>query len=116
MRSAARPSVRVSTCLPPPPPQHGPKLALYLYEMLHDHKGSLTKDEQLAVGVFMTTLKLCGHRCIPPGAPAKPDLLKAIKEVGTGRGPPGGGTRTPSVTARSETACLNALHVSCRSS
>lgn len=62
-------------------PQHGPKLSLYLYEMLHDHKDSLTKDEQNAVGVFMTSLKLCGHRCIPPNAAHKQDLLKAIKEV-----------------------------------
>lgn len=61
--------------------QHGPKLSLYLYEMLHDHKDDLTKDEQNAVGVFMTSLKLCGHRCIPPNAPHKQDLLKAIKEV-----------------------------------
>lgn len=61
--------------------QHGPKLSLYLYEMLHDHKEHLTKDEQNAVGVFMTSLKLCGHRCIPPNAPHKQDLLKAIKEV-----------------------------------
>uniref|UniRef100_A0A3B4ZMN3 Lysosomal trafficking regulator n=1 Tax=Stegastes partitus TaxID=144197 RepID=A0A3B4ZMN3_9TELE len=60
--------------------EHGPKLSLYLYEMLHDHKDSLTKDEQSAVGVFMTSLKLCGHRCIPPNAPHKQDLLKAIKE------------------------------------
>uniref|UniRef100_UPI003AAA8FA9 lysosomal-trafficking regulator n=1 Tax=Centroberyx gerrardi TaxID=166262 RepID=UPI003AAA8FA9 len=60
--------------------EHGPKLSLYLYEMLHDHKDSLTKEEQTAVGVFMTSLKLCGHRCIPPNAPHKPDLLKAIKE------------------------------------
>uniref|UniRef100_A0A668AYI8 Lysosomal trafficking regulator n=1 Tax=Myripristis murdjan TaxID=586833 RepID=A0A668AYI8_9TELE len=60
--------------------EHGPKLSLYLYEMLHDHKDSLTKEEQSAVGVFMTSLKLCGHRCIPPNAPHKPDLLKAIKE------------------------------------
>uniref|UniRef100_A0A671VNB5 Lysosomal trafficking regulator n=1 Tax=Sparus aurata TaxID=8175 RepID=A0A671VNB5_SPAAU len=60
--------------------EHGPKLSLYLYEMLHDHKDSLTKDEQNAVGVFMTSLKLCGHRCIPPNAPHKQDLLKAIKE------------------------------------
>lgn len=51
--------------------------------MLHDHKDSLTKDEQNAVGVFMTSLKLCGHRCIPPNAPHKQDLLKAIKEVNT---------------------------------
>ncbi|XP_053188690.1 lysosomal-trafficking regulator isoform X1 [Scomber japonicus] len=60
--------------------EHGPKLSLYLYEMLHDHKDNLTKDEQNAVGVFMTSLKLCGHRCIPPNAPHKQDLLKAIKE------------------------------------
>ncbi|KAE8280429.1 Lysosomal-trafficking regulator [Larimichthys crocea] len=60
--------------------EHGPKLSLYLYEMLHDHKDSLTKDEQNAVGVFMTSLKLCGHRCIPPNAPHKQDLLKAIKD------------------------------------
>lgn len=49
--------------------------------MLHDHKDGLSKDEQNAVGVFMTSLKLCGHRCIPPNAPHKQDLLKAIKEV-----------------------------------
>lgn len=61
--------------------KHGPKLCLYLYEMLHDHKDSLTKDEQNAVGVFMTSLKLCGHRCIPPNSPHKQDLLKAMKEV-----------------------------------
>ncbi|XP_061693071.1 lysosomal-trafficking regulator isoform X3 [Syngnathoides biaculeatus] len=60
--------------------EHGPKLSLYLYEMLHDHKDSLTKDDQNAVGIFMTSLKLCGHRCIPPNAPHKQDLLKAIKE------------------------------------
>ncbi|XP_053730574.1 lysosomal-trafficking regulator isoform X1 [Synchiropus splendidus] len=60
--------------------EHGPKLSLYLYEMLHDHKDSLTKDEQNSVGVFMTSLKLCGHRCIPPNAPPKQDLLKAIRE------------------------------------
>lgn len=61
--------------------QHGPKLSLFLYEMLHDHKDSLTKDEQNAVERFMTSLKLCGHRCIPPNSPHKQDLLKAIKEV-----------------------------------
>uniref|UniRef100_A0A8C9XK20 Lysosomal trafficking regulator n=1 Tax=Sander lucioperca TaxID=283035 RepID=A0A8C9XK20_SANLU len=60
--------------------EHGPKLSLYLYEMLHDHKDSLTKDDQNAVGVFMTSLKLCGHRCIPPNSPHKQDLLKAITE------------------------------------
>uniref|UniRef100_A0A3P8W4F7 Lysosomal trafficking regulator n=1 Tax=Cynoglossus semilaevis TaxID=244447 RepID=A0A3P8W4F7_CYNSE len=60
--------------------EHGPKLSLYLYEMLHDHKDGLTKDEQNAVGVFMTSLKLCGHRCIPPNAPHKQELHRAIKE------------------------------------
>ncbi|KAL4641356.1 lysosomal-trafficking regulator-like [Arapaima gigas] len=60
--------------------EHGPKLALYLYELLHDHRNSLTKEEQTAVGVFMTALKLCGHRCIPPNAPPRPDLVKAINE------------------------------------
>lgn len=62
-------------------PQHGLKLSLYLFEMLHDHKDEMTKEEQSAVGVFMTSLKLCGHRCIPLNAPHKHDLLKAIKEV-----------------------------------
>nr|XP_057914289.1 lysosomal-trafficking regulator isoform X7 [Doryrhamphus excisus] len=60
--------------------EHGPKLSLYLYEMLQDHRDCLTKDEQNAVGIFMTSLKLCGHRCIPPNVPHKQDLLKAIKE------------------------------------
>ncbi|XP_033860353.3 lysosomal-trafficking regulator-like isoform X2 [Acipenser ruthenus] len=60
--------------------EHGQKLALYLYELLHDHKDCLSKEEQAAVGIFMTSLKLCGHRCIPPSAPPKPDLIKAIKQ------------------------------------
>ncbi|KAM6997778.1 LOW QUALITY PROTEIN: lysosomal-trafficking regulator [Tautogolabrus adspersus] len=60
--------------------EHGPKLSLYLYEMLHDHKDNLSKEELNTVGVFMTSLKLCGHRCIPPNTPHKQDLLKAIKE------------------------------------
>lgn len=50
--------------------------------MLHEHKDSLTKDEQNTVGVFMTSLKLCGQRCIPPNAPHRPELLRAINEVG----------------------------------
>ncbi|XP_031435189.1 lysosomal-trafficking regulator isoform X2 [Clupea harengus] len=60
--------------------EHGPKLVLYLYELLRNHKDSLSKEEQSAANTFMTSLKLCGHRCIPPNAPPKPDLLKAIKE------------------------------------
>ncbi|KAM4772207.1 lysosomal-trafficking regulator [Rhinophrynus dorsalis] len=60
--------------------QHGPKLALYLYELMHDHKEALTKEEQVAGGLFMSALKLSGYRCIPPSAPPKPDLIKAIIE------------------------------------
>ncbi|XP_036404355.1 LOW QUALITY PROTEIN: lysosomal-trafficking regulator-like [Megalops cyprinoides] len=60
--------------------EHGPKLALYLHELLHYHKDSLTKEEQMAGSVFMTSLKLCGHRCTPLNAPPRPDLAKAAKE------------------------------------
>ncbi|KAM4694759.1 lysosomal-trafficking regulator [Discoglossus pictus] len=60
--------------------QHGPKLALYLYELVHDHKEELSKEEQTTAGLFLSALKLSGYRCIPPSAPPKPDLIKAIKE------------------------------------
>ncbi|KAG5855575.1 hypothetical protein ANANG_G00050510 [Anguilla anguilla] len=60
--------------------EHGPKLALYLYLLLQEHKASLTKEEQMAGSVFMTSLKLCGHRCLPLNAPPKPDLVKTMKE------------------------------------
>ncbi|XP_044275947.1 lysosomal-trafficking regulator isoform X2 [Varanus komodoensis] len=60
--------------------QHGPKLSLYLFELIHDHKDELTKEEQLSVGAFMNTLKLCGYKYIPFNAPPKPDLIKAMKE------------------------------------
>ncbi|MEE6475211.1 hypothetical protein FKM82_010657 [Ascaphus truei] len=60
--------------------QHGPKLTLYLYELIHDHKEELTKEEQVAAGLFVSALKVFGSRCIPPSAPPKPDLIKAIKE------------------------------------
>ncbi|XP_039593798.1 lysosomal-trafficking regulator isoform X4 [Polypterus senegalus] len=60
--------------------EHGPKLALYLYEMLRNHREQLSKEDQTAVSIFMTSLKLCGHKCIPPSAPTKPDLVKAILE------------------------------------
>uniref|UniRef100_A0A674K6J6 Lysosomal-trafficking regulator n=1 Tax=Terrapene triunguis TaxID=2587831 RepID=A0A674K6J6_9SAUR len=62
------------------PLQHGPKLALYLYELMHDHKDELTKEEQVSSGVFMNALKFCGYKCISPSAPPKPDLLNAMKE------------------------------------
>ncbi|XP_005291247.2 lysosomal-trafficking regulator isoform X3 [Chrysemys picta bellii] len=62
------------------PLQHGPKLALYLYELMHDHKDELTKEEQVSSGVFMNALKFCGYKYISPSAPPKPDLLNAMKE------------------------------------
>lgn len=61
--------------------QHGPKLSLYLFELMHDHKDELTKEEQISVGAFMNTLKLCGYKYIPLNAPPKPDLIKAMEEV-----------------------------------
>lgn len=68
--------------------QHGPKMALYLYELLHDHKAGLSKEEQMAGSVFMTSLKLCGHRCLPLNTPPKPELVKALREVTSqGAGP-----------------------------
>ncbi|XP_077781904.1 lysosomal-trafficking regulator isoform X3 [Podarcis muralis] len=60
--------------------QHGPKLSLYLFELMHDHKEQLSNEDQLAVGVFMNALKLCGYKYIPLNAPPKPDLIKAMRE------------------------------------
>ncbi|XP_059501535.1 lysosomal-trafficking regulator isoform X2 [Stegostoma tigrinum] len=62
------------------PLEHGPKLALYLYELMHDHMEDLTKEQQTAAGNFFNSLKLCGYRCIPLTAPPKPDLIKAVEE------------------------------------
>ncbi|XP_048453045.1 lysosomal-trafficking regulator [Rhincodon typus] len=62
------------------PLEHGPKLALYLYELMHDHMEDLTKEQQTAAGNFFNSLKLCGYKCIPLTAPPKPDLIKAIEE------------------------------------
>ncbi|XP_043535949.1 lysosomal-trafficking regulator isoform X1 [Chiloscyllium plagiosum] len=62
------------------PLEHGPKLALYLYELMHDHMEDLTKEQQTAAGNFFTSLKICGYKCIPLNAPPKPDLIKAIEE------------------------------------
>ncbi|XP_073194262.1 lysosomal-trafficking regulator isoform X3 [Lepidochelys kempii] len=59
---------------------HGPKLALYLYELMHDHKDELTEEEQASSGVFMNALKFCGYKCISPSALPEPDFLKAMKE------------------------------------
>ncbi|XP_072912760.1 lysosomal-trafficking regulator isoform X1 [Hemitrygon akajei] len=63
--------------------EHGPKLALYLYELMRDHTEALSKKQQSAATNFYTSLKLCGYKCIPLGAPYKPDLIKAIEEEQT---------------------------------
>ncbi|XP_010132302.1 PREDICTED: lysosomal-trafficking regulator [Buceros rhinoceros silvestris] len=60
--------------------QHGPKLVLYLYELMHNHRDEMTKEEQRAAGDFVNTLKCCGYKCIPLSPRPKPDLIKALKE------------------------------------
>ncbi|XP_075718563.1 lysosomal-trafficking regulator isoform X2 [Rhinoderma darwinii] len=60
--------------------QHGPKMALYLFELMYNHKEDLTRDDQTMGALLMSALKESGYKCIPPNAPLKPDLLKASKE------------------------------------
>ncbi|XP_031447992.1 lysosomal-trafficking regulator [Phasianus colchicus] len=60
--------------------QHGPKLVLYLYELMCNHIDDLTKEEQTAAGDFVNTLKCCGYKCIPLSPRPKPDVIKALKE------------------------------------
>ncbi|XP_072265185.1 lysosomal-trafficking regulator isoform X2 [Pyxicephalus adspersus] len=60
--------------------QHGPKLALYVFELLHNHKESLTKEDEAAGVLLMNAIKQAGYRCIPPSAPLKSDLVKAAME------------------------------------
>ncbi|KFU89550.1 Lysosomal-trafficking regulator, partial [Chaetura pelagica] len=60
--------------------QHGPKLVLYLYELMQNHSDEMTKEEQRAVGDFVNTLKCCGYKCIPLSPRPKPDIIKALKE------------------------------------
>uniref|UniRef100_A0A803Y399 Lysosomal trafficking regulator n=1 Tax=Meleagris gallopavo TaxID=9103 RepID=A0A803Y399_MELGA len=60
--------------------QHGPKLVLYLYELMCNHIDDLTKEEQTAAGDFVNTLKCCGYKCIPLSPRPKPDVMKALKE------------------------------------
>ncbi|KAJ1153594.1 hypothetical protein NDU88_006353 [Pleurodeles waltl] len=69
----------IRDCLSPPF-QHGPKLALYLYELVHYHKEELTSEELSAARLFMKELALAGYKYIPPSAPSKPCLVSAIKE------------------------------------
>ncbi|NXN27197.1 LYST regulator, partial [Nycticryphes semicollaris] len=60
--------------------QHGPKLVLYLYELMHNHSDEMTKEQQRTAGDFVNTLKSCGYKCIPLSPRPKPDLIKALKE------------------------------------
>ncbi|NWW86867.1 LYST regulator, partial [Rhynochetos jubatus] len=60
--------------------QHGPKLALYLHELMHNHSDEMTKEEQRTAGDFVNTLTCCGYKCIPLSPQPKPDLIKALKE------------------------------------
>ncbi|NXK24793.1 LYST regulator, partial [Arenaria interpres] len=60
--------------------QHGPKLVLYLYELMHNHSDEMTKEQQRTAGDFLNTLKCCGYKCIPLSPRPKPDLIKALKE------------------------------------
>ncbi|XP_055459893.1 lysosomal-trafficking regulator [Psammomys obesus] len=63
-----------------PSPQHGAKLVLYLSELIHNHQDELSEEELDTAELLMNALKLCGHKCIPPSAPSKPELIKMIKE------------------------------------
>ncbi|KAM9383537.1 lysosomal-trafficking regulator [Phaethornis superciliosus] len=65
---------------PSPTLQHGPKLVLYLYELLQNHSDEMTKEEQRAARDFVNTLKCCGYKCIPLSPQPKPDVIKALKE------------------------------------
>nr|XP_013800926.1 PREDICTED: lysosomal-trafficking regulator [Apteryx mantelli mantelli] len=60
--------------------QHGPKLVLYLHELMYNHSDEMTKEQQIAAGDLMNALKCCGYKCIPLSPPPKPDLMKALKE------------------------------------
>uniref|UniRef100_A0A663MZ26 Lysosomal trafficking regulator n=1 Tax=Athene cunicularia TaxID=194338 RepID=A0A663MZ26_ATHCN len=60
--------------------QHGPKLVLYLHELMHNHTDEMTKEEQRAAGDFVNTLKCCGYKCVPLSPRPKPDVIKALKE------------------------------------
>uniref|UniRef100_A0A8C3GM11 Lysosomal trafficking regulator n=1 Tax=Cairina moschata TaxID=8855 RepID=A0A8C3GM11_CAIMO len=60
--------------------QHGPKLVLYLCELMHNHNDEMSKEQQLAAGDFVNTLKSCGYKCVPLSTRPKPDIIKALKE------------------------------------
>ncbi|KAM9212392.1 lysosomal-trafficking regulator isoform 2-T2 [Dugong dugon] len=60
--------------------QTGAKLVLYLSELMHNHQDELSDEELDTAELLMNALKLCGHKCIPPSAATKSDLIKMIKE------------------------------------
>ncbi|XP_073416193.1 lysosomal-trafficking regulator isoform X2 [Dendrobates tinctorius] len=60
--------------------QHGPKMSLYLFELMYNHKEELTKEDQTLGALLMSALKESGYKCIPPNAPLDLDLIKASEE------------------------------------
>ncbi|XP_077145213.1 lysosomal-trafficking regulator [Ranitomeya variabilis] len=60
--------------------QHGPKMSLYLFELMYNHKEELTKEDQTMGALLMSALKESGYKCIPPNAPLELDLIKASEE------------------------------------
>lgn len=56
-------------------------MVLYLSELIHNHEDELNKEDLDTAELLMNALKLCGHKCIPPSAPSKQELIKMIKEV-----------------------------------
>lgn len=61
--------------------QHGTKMSLYLFELMHEHKNKLTKEDRLSVGALMNALKLCDSKYASLSAPPNADLIKSMKEV-----------------------------------
>jgi hypothetical protein len=61
--------------------KHGAKLVLYLSELIHTHQDELAEEDLDTAELLMNALRLCGHKCIPPSAPSKPELIRMIKEV-----------------------------------
>ncbi|XP_048223955.1 lysosomal-trafficking regulator [Perognathus longimembris pacificus] len=63
-----------------PSSQHGAKLVLYLSELIHNHQDELSEEELDMAEELLSALKFCGHKCIPPSASSKPELLTMITE------------------------------------
>ncbi|KAM3931239.1 lysosomal-trafficking regulator [Leptodactylus fuscus] len=60
--------------------QHGPKMALYLFELMYNHKEGLTREDEEMGILLISALKECGYKCMPPNVPLRTDLLKAFEE------------------------------------